>query len=279
MENLTCSNCKAALEPTTEFCNSCGEWQGVNPGSNEESTKEPEKIKRVTKLTTNQLNDPIPSFQSNPVPTRKEVPGIRAVFFIAIIIPIIAGASYWYNSNKASQVVEESIEIDNLTTTSTTTTVAKTATLTNLKKWIINCSSSSQYGPGYSCTNLFDGTKNSWQDASQSCKDGYIIFEFNEEVNINFFILQNIEDNKPFTRNYKVKEIEINTDDPNYYYRFELENINSSQWIDIVPVNTTTFQISFLSAYPGEEVSGANPFLECAIQEIEIYGYPPSSSG
>ena len=51
----------------------------------------------------------------------------------------------------------------------------------------------------------------------------------------------------------------------------ELENDNTSQWVDI---NTTTsyLKIDILSSYPGVEVSGSNPFDECAIQEITFYG-------
>ena len=31
MENILCSNCGASLKESTEFCDSCGEWQGVSP--------------------------------------------------------------------------------------------------------------------------------------------------------------------------------------------------------------------------------------------------------
>ena len=34
----------------------------------------------------------------------------------------------------------------------------------------------------------------------------------------------------------------------------------------------TVITIQILSAYPGEEVNGAEPFLECSIQEITFYG-------
>ena len=90
MENILCSNCGASLKESTEFCDSCGEWQGVSPvkeNSQEELTND---RKRVTTLTSDQLNAPIATFKSSPMPTRKEVPGIRAVFFILVIFPVIA---------------------------------------------------------------------------------------------------------------------------------------------------------------------------------------------
>ena len=44
----------------------------------------------------------------------------------------------------------------------------------------------------------------------------------------------------------------------------ELENRNSDQWLDI---NATTnyLRIDVLSAYPGEEFNGKEPFKECAL--------------
>ena len=58
------------------------------------------------------------------LPNRKEVPGIRAVFFLALIIPLIAGASYFYNTEIAEEVIEE-IEIVDQTTIPTTSTTTQ----------------------------------------------------------------------------------------------------------------------------------------------------------
>ncbi len=32
------------------------------------------------------------------------------------------------------------------------------------------------------------------------------------------------------------------------------------------------YKIEVLSAYPGEELNGQNPFTECAMQEIKFFG-------
>ena len=68
-----------------------------------------------------------------------------------------------------------------------------------------------------------------------------------------------------------VSDIEITSNDSVLILSKELQNDNNSQWID---VNTTTsyIRIDILSAYPGEEVSGSQPFDECAIEEITFYG-------
>ena len=192
MENIVCNNCGASLKESTEFCDSCGEWQGVNPvkeNSQEELTND---RKRVTTLTNDQLNAPIATFKSGPMPTRKEVPGIRAVFFILVIFPVIAGAAFWYNNRNVPAETSMEDPVVTSTISSPTTTVEKSIPTSILNKYIVNCSSSSEYGVGYSCSNLYDGEVNSWQDSSQSCKEGYVTFIFEEPMEISFFIVQNI---------------------------------------------------------------------------------------
>ena len=53
-------------------------------------------------------------------------------------------------------------------------------------------------------------------------------------------------------------------------YKYKARNHNTEQWIDINA--TMTFKIEVLSAYPGEEFNGQNPFEECTIQEIRFFG-------
>ena len=87
-----------------------------------------------------------------------------------------------------------------------------------------------------------------------------------------FLTYENIEDTKSFKRNHKPRDLLITSEEDGFSIEYELENQNnSSQWIDM---NTTSsvITIEILSAYPGEEVNGAEPFSECAIQEITFYG-------
>ena len=71
--------------------------------------------------------------------------------------------------------------------------------------------------------------------------------------------------------NYKIRDLIITSDVEDQQIQKELENRNTEQWIDI---NATTafLRIEVLSAYPGEEFNGQNPFEECAIQEIRFFG-------
>jgi len=273
MENVVCTNCGATLKDASEFCDSCGEWQGISPRLETQDVLKNDS-KRITTLSNDQLNSPISTFQSPALPTRTQFPGIRAVFFILILIPIVAVAAFLYNKNSFNDNVIEQ-EQTSVTSSSTTTISAPTVKLTRkLSKFTSNCSSSSEYGKGYSCSKLYDDQETSWQDNSQKCKDGYVIFTWDSPVEIKFFTWQNLTESRGFNRNWKVREIKYSTSDPNYYYTYELSNISDSQWVEMIDVTTDTFKIEFITSYPGEEYNGAQSFPECAIQEIEIFGYP-----
>ena len=279
MDNIVCDNCSASLNNNTEFCDSCGEWQGLSPTIeplNEEGNK---TKKRITTLSIDQLNSPISTFQSPPIPTRTQFPGIRAVFFILILIPIVAGAAFLYNRGTANDIVTEQNQLAVASDSSSTTRISEPAikVTQNLSKLVSNCSSSSEYGKGYSCSNLYTNQESSWQDNSEKCKEGYVIFNFDTPVEITFFTWQNLTEDRDFKRNWKVREIRYSTPDPNYFYTDELSNTNESQWVEITDIKTDTFKIEFISSYPGEEYNGSPAFSECAIQEIEIFGYPNST--
>ena len=293
MENITCKACQAVVDTKLEFCSSCGEWLGLKiddlkteprleEGRFEKRTRIPQI--KCSSCGNNNLPSvkscrewglplvrPLSSYGATELPNRKEVPGIRAVFFLALIIPLIAGASYFYNTEIAEEVIEEIEIVDqtNIPTTSTTT-----QSMLKLQK-PLSCSASSTYESSssndFSCENLYDNDYTMWQDNSLNCKDGWLEFNFSNEIYIEFIVVQNAEKSTSFKRNYKVRDLLITGDDPDLEIQKELENDNFEQWVD---VNTTTtfLRIDFLSAYPGEEINGQNSFDECAIQEIRFFG-------
>ena len=270
MEKIECKSCSAVVDKSIEFCSSCGDWLGLSLQDMEkESSTQEEKIQRTTRVPEQLLNKPLSTYGATPMPSRKEVPGIRAVFFLTFLIPVIALASYFYNLNVSEEVIEQVEVVQQITTTSSTTTVQSILQ----KQYPINCSSSSSYnnGDGWSCENLYDGDPSSWQDNSLQCQDGWVEFSFSQELYIEFLVFQNVEDSKSFSRNFKARDILITTTDSEFLLNKELENDNTSQWIDI-NATTSYLKIDILSAYPGEEVSGSQPFEECAIQEITFYG-------
>ena len=270
MENITCRGCQATVDKNLEFCSSCGEWLGLKleetvVEEKVENTLEAKKqrIERLMELPVRPLSD----FGATSLPSRKEVPGIRAVFFLAIIVPLIAGASYFYNNQVASEVQEE-IEIIEQTTLLTTTTEP----LTNLKPQVpIACTSSSSFDSTFTCINLYDDSNAMWQDNSLQCKDAVLEFTFSNEIYFEFIVFQNAEKSSSFIRNFKARDIRITTNNNDFMVEKELENDNFQQWIDL-NTNASQINISIISAYPGEDSNGQNAFNECAIQEIKFFG-------
>ena len=293
MENITCKACQAVVNKKLEFCSSCGEWLGLKIEDIEsKSNLEEDRFNKRTRVPQircsncgnnnlpsvrncrdcgNPLVRPLSTYGASELPNRKEVPGIRAVFFLALIIPLIAGASYFYNTRVAEEVIEE-IEIVEQTTIPTTSTTVQS--MLKLQK-PVSCAASTTYESGnsgdFSCENLFDNDYTMWQDNSLQCKDGWLEFTFSDEIFIEFIVVQNAEKSTSFKRNYKIRDLLITGNDPELEIQKELENDNFEQWVD---VNSTTsyLRIDFLSAYPGEDLNGQNAFDECAIQEIKFFG-------
>ena len=263
------ANCPAADDPSMEFCTSCGEWLGLSLQDIESSNDNMEpKITRRVRPPEEFLSQPLSNYGATSLPRRNEVPGIRAVFFLAIIIPLIAAASYYYNQNIAEEVIEEIQVVEQSTTTSTSTTVQSLLQL----QYPFSCSSSSSLGEGWSCEKIYDDEPSSWQDNGLECADATLEFTFSKDIYFQFLTYENIEDSKSFKRNFKPRDILITSEEEGFSIEYELENQNtSSQWIDL-NTSSSVITIQILSAYPGEEVNGAEPFLECSIQEITFYG-------
>ena len=110
-----------------------------------------------------------------------------------------------------------------------------------------------------------------WQDNSLGCEDTVLEFTFSDTIYFEFIVIQNAEKSSSFIRNFKARDIRITTDQSDYMVEKELENDNFQQWIDL-NTNASTIKIEVLSAYPGEELNGQNPFTECAMQEIKFFG-------
>ena len=269
MEKVECKACSATVDKSIEFCSSCGEWLGLSIKDIENSdTKTEPQISRRVRPPEELLSQPLSNYGATSLPTRNEVPGIRAVFFLAIIIPLIAAASYYYNQNIAEKVIEEIQVVEQSTTTSTLTTVQSLMK----RQFPFSCSASSSLGDGWSCEKIYDNEPSSWQDKSLECADATLEFTFSKDVYFEFLTYENLDDSKSFKRNFKPRDILITSEEEGFSIEYELENQNTStQWIDL---NTTTsvITIQILSAYPGEEVNGAEAFPECAIQEITFYG-------
>ena len=210
MEKIECKACSATVDKSIEFCSSCGEWLGlsIKDIENSDAKTEPTVTRRV-RPPEELLSQPLSNYGATSLPTRNEVPGIRAVFFLAIIIPLIAGASYYYNQNIAEEVIEEIQVIEQSTTTSTSTTVQSLMK----RQFPFSCSASSSLGDGWSCEKIYDNEPSSWQDKSLECADATLEFTFSKDIYFEFLTYENLDDSKSFKRNFKPRDILITSEE------------------------------------------------------------------
>ena len=295
MENITCKACQAVVDIKLEFCSSCGEWLGLKMEDlKQEATEEQNRFEKRTRIPQIRCSNcgnnnlpsvkncrdcgvtlvkPLSSYGATELPNRKEVPGIRAIFFLALIIPLIAGASYLYNTRLAEEIVEEIEVVEQTTIPPTSTTLEGKLKIQKP----ISCTASSSYESGnpgdFSCENLYDNDYTMWQDSSLGCQDGWLEFKFSDKIYLDFIVFQNAEKSTSFKRNYKVRDLLITStdNDSDLEIQKELENDNFEQWLNI-NYTTSSLRIDILSACPGEELNGQKPFDECAIQEIRFFG-------
>ena len=95
MEKIECNSCSAVVEKELEFCSSCGDWLGLSLKDMEnKDSGQGETVERTKKAPEKLLNKPLSTYGATPMPSRTEVPGIRAVVFLTFLIPFIALASY-----------------------------------------------------------------------------------------------------------------------------------------------------------------------------------------
>ena len=89
MEKVECKACSATVDKSIEFCSSCGEWLGLSIKDIENSdTKTEPQISRRVRPPEELLSQPLSNYGATSLPTRNEVPGIRAVFFSSYNHPI-----------------------------------------------------------------------------------------------------------------------------------------------------------------------------------------------
>lgn len=139
------------------------------------------------------------------------------------------------------------------------------------RKYPLFCFSSSSLDEVSTCENLYDSGISTWKDNNMGCEDAWIEFTFSQEIYLEFIVFQNPEIYEYFVKTYNARDILITNSDLGYSLNKEMQNENISQWIDINAMTSDVY-IQILSAYPGEEINGIQPFSECAIQEITFYG-------
>jgi len=195
--------------------------------------------------------------------------GARALMVLAGVILTVALLALAVNVFKGGDGPPES-------TTSSTTTQPDLA-IAKLQPIRGDCTSEL---PSFPCSALTDDDPdNSW-NAEAGGVGTSITFLFSPPVQIAEVIFYNLEDTERFTRNARIKGIEIAIDDLPQSTIAELEDSNEPQRVQVRSLRTSSVTITITSAYPGQTYEGREPFRELALQEIAFYGrVSPETTG
>ena len=134
-------------------------------------------------------------------------------------------------------------------------------------------SASSSFNEELGPENLIDGDPATyWNDASQHGDNAELVFEFFGPVAIDHVVLQNVLEEAPFKRNFRIRGYEITTDDLDAPVIGELSDSNEPQTVEVDSQETTRLVIRVTSTYPAESVDGQVPFEELALAEVVVMG-------
>lgn len=139
----------------------------------------------------------------------------------------------------------------------------------------VKCSSSSTLSDEYSCENLYDSDNTYWSDDRNSCSlPTWIHFTFEEDIFLEFIVIQNVENSDLFNTRYNIKEFRLRTYnqgiDESPVMRI-LEDNNISQWFDINE-NVNKIKIEVFNAYPPTKYLDLSETKSCVLQDIRFYG-------
>ena len=136
----------------------------------------------------------------------------------------------------------------------------------------IQCSSELN-GTSLACANLIDGTPAYWNDNSLRGAGAVIAVTFAEPVRLEQVQFNNLEDSVAFRRNYRIRIVEIITDDlPGLPFLGKLPNDNDRVHAVTTPtLGTTQVIIRIVLTWPSEAIDG-RAFEELALDEITFWG-------
>jgi len=164
-------------------------------------------------------------------------------------------------------------------TTETTVTTLASVPIAELSPIRIDCTSELDAFP---CQALIDDDPtNRWNATSDGIIGAELTFFFSPPVQITEMFLVNVDDDEAFTRNSRIRGMEVIIDDLSQSTIVELDDTNAEpQRVQIRSLRTSSLTIRITSAYPGASYDGKEPFTELALQEVQFFGrVAPEATG
>ncbi len=214
-----------------------------------------------------------------PQPMLRTTPGARALGILTAVVLVVALLALVVNLFGGDDE-PSATGADGGTGTSVPSTGPTTPTLAIEKLTPTNVLASSEL-PAFPAGALIDDDPTtSWNDASLKGEGAELQFFFAEPVQISQIVIQNVEDEARFTRNYRIRGVEITVDDLATTIIRTLEDTRARQTIDIGSLETRTVVVKVTDTYAAAPFGGEPPFEELALQEVSFFGRAsPSASG
>ena len=199
-----------------------------------------------------------------PQPMLRTTAGARALVVLSSIVLAVAILALLMNlfGGDGEAVAD--------TSTSTSTTLA-TVPIGELTPIRVDCTSELTAFP---CTALIDDDPDNRWNATpdQGIVGAELTFFFSPPVQITEVFIINVQEDEAFTRNARIKGLEIEIDDLSQATIVELDDTQEEQRIQIRSLRTSSLTMTITSAYPGASYEGQEPFQELALQEVQFYG-------
>ncbi len=206
-------------------------------------------------------------------PLRSVTAGGRALGIIVVAIALVVIAALVIQAIRGEEQPAEVVAQDQ--TASGSTTTATTQALGPLERITpISITCSSEYNANLACENLLDNRETYWNDAGLKGEDAWIEVTFVSPVALESVQIQNVRNEEKFRRNYRVRAVEIETDDlPGVPFVAEVDNTNERP----LPITTSTnhtleLTIRVTATYASESLGGDQAFDELAIEELVFWG-------
>ncbi len=231
---IACPSCGAKNPPFNHHCERCG-----------------------SRLSA----DPMPIAAS---PMSRASAGGRALGVLAAVVLVVALIALMMNIFGGDEVA-----LSDTTTSSTSSTLP--AIVTEILP--ISVKASSQGGDAFGPENLIDGNPETrWNDDALHGVGAWLEFTFSRPVSITEIEFQNVTDDEPFRRNYKIQGYTITVDDLNVPISGRLVNSNEPQRVNIASLETTTLRIDVTTTHLAEPVGENPPFDELALEAVRFFG-------
>jgi hypothetical protein len=200
-----------------------------------------------------------------PPPMIRSTPGGRALGILFGVVLIVALFALFLNIFRGG-----GDETAASSTTIATSTSEAIVAQTELQPASVEASSSL---PSFEADQLIDGDPTTyWNDDSQRGVGAVLTFTFAQPVAIGEMELQNITEDGPFRRNYRIKDFQVTVDDLAIELPYTMPDNNEPFRVPLKTLETRRLTLTVLDTYPGEPVGDQPSFIELALAEVRFFG-------